>query len=571
MKKWVQKLVPPKGYCRKMAGYSPFLIALLWERGIKSPKEAEAFFNPNYDSGAHDPCLLRGVKTAVKRIKEALKNKEKIAIYGDYDADGVTASSVLFQLFKALGTTAVVYIPDRVKEGYGLNYAAADYLLGKKVSLVITVDTGIRNREEIVYFQKQGLEVIVTDHHLPPKKLPKAVALINPHLKNSGYPFSELSGAGVAFKLATALIRSIGEKEFPAGFEKWLLDLVAIGTIADLVPLVGENRVLAKYGLLVLGKTRRLGILAILKKSGLLGRVKEFSAEQVAFLIAPRINAAGRMDHANSAFVLLNETDQKEAVILAEKLEKQNSNRQKITAKILKKLEKEDLSREKIIIKGDKDWPFGLVGLVAGRLCDKYCRPVLAFTEEADKIRGSARSISKFNIIKALDKVSDLLLEYGGHKQAAGFTLKKKDASKFKRRLLEIAEQELKEKDFVSQLRIDYEVSFGEINLSLVKEIKKMEPFGAGNPEPIFLLKGAKICSVRMVGNGSKHLKACVCQDKKEAGALKYLDCIGFNFTDPVEEIKRGAVVDLVFNLGINSFNGRESLELKLIDLVVVS
>ena len=563
-KQWKIKTQPDKKFKNQFKKYSPFIQTILFLRGIKTPKEAEAFFNLDYGADQPDLNELSGIKPAVKRIRQALKDKEKLAVYGDYDADGVTASSILFQFFKELGVTPVVYIPDRVKEGYGLNKEAAEYLKKKGVQLVITVDTGVRNVTEVAEFKRQGMEVIITDHHVAPDKLPRALAIVNPHKKGERYAFKELSGAGVTFKLVQALIRDIGEDKFSAGFEKWLLDLVAVGTIADLVPLKGENRLLTKYGLIVLAKTRRLGLKYLMDSAGLNYEREPVTATQVAFQIAPRINAAGRMDHANSAFVLLNEDDSATAKRLAESLEKQNRKRQDLTQKIFKKIEKIDFKKDKLIIAGDKSWPLGVLGLVSGRLTDKYCRPSLVYTDEGDRLRGSARSTPVFNMIKALETVKDLLPEYGGHKQAAGFTLLKKDLPEFEKRLKKLAGEQLKEKDLIPELSIDYETSFEELGYEMLEELKALEPLGAQNAEPVFLLKNTEIKTMRFVGKTEKHLKMTI--NGHAASNGKQIGVIAFNWADKLNGIKIGDRVDIVFNLVANYFNGKEYLELRLID-----
>ena len=561
MKQWIFAPEPPPAYRSKLKGYSRFIQTILFHCNIKSKKEAESFFDLKYESGMHDPYQLTDMERGVKRIQKGIKNKEKIAIYGDYDADGVTASTIVNQFFTELSYPVFIYIPDRIKEGYGLNKKAIAYLKKKKVDLIITVDTGIRNTEEVEYAGSLGIDVVITDHHVVPDELPKAAAVINPHRDNS-YPFKELAGAGVAYKLVTALVKKIGADKFTPGFEKWLLDLVVLGTIADVVPLLGENRTLTKYGLIVTGKTRRMGLRMLMEKAGM--NTAPVTSDQIAFQIAPRVNAAGRMDHANSAFILLNSTNQEESLRIASQLEAHNRKRQDVTKKIFAAIEKQDFSKKKVIVAGNKDWSVGLVGLVAGKLCDKYNRPTLVYTEEGDQIRGSARSIPEFNIISALERLDDMLLEYGGHKQAAGFTLKKKHIAKFKAALEKIADEEIEEEHLIPKLRIDYKINFEELGDSLLEELKALMPFGAGNPEPVFLLEEARIASLKMVGNGQKHLKLTVCQEKKQS---KYYGCIGFNFGERAEGIKVGDVVDIAFAIYCNTFNGNDYLELKIIDI----
>ncbi|MBD3238270.1 MAG: single-stranded-DNA-specific exonuclease RecJ [Candidatus Moranbacteria bacterium] len=565
MKNWKLKPQPSLAIRKKLASYSKFIQTILYNRGISGHKQAQKFFDLDYDNNSYDPFKLSGIKPAVKTIIDAIKKKKKIGIYGDYDADGVTASTIVNQYFLANGLKPIIYIPDRVKEGYGLNMKSVQYLKKKGVELLITVDTGIRNLAEISYLKKNNIKVILTDHHSPPKKLPPAHAIINPHLSNQNV-LKELSGAGVAFKLIQALIRTQGDSNFSPGFEKWLLDLVVIGTVADLVPLINENRILVKYGLIVLNKTRRAGIKQLLE----LAKLDEYSpiinTQDVGYKIAPRINAAGRMDHANHAFALLNEARTKQAKKFALELEKRNQKRQQVTTKIFNAVEKIQPQDQKIIIAGSKDWPLGIVGLVAGKICDKYHRPALIYSDEGAQIRGSARSIEQFNIIKALDQVGELLKEHGGHSQAAGFTVTKANFPKFQKAIAEIAQKKILAKHLIPELKIDYKLNFQEINRQLVDELKALEPFGMDNPEPIFLLKNMTIKSVSMVGNGNKHLKLSVCKQEPNS-PLKFFQCICFNFQNTEPKFKTGDSVDIVFNLYINSFNGQKNLELKLIDI----
>ncbi|MBD3244366.1 MAG: single-stranded-DNA-specific exonuclease RecJ [Candidatus Moranbacteria bacterium] len=565
MNKWILKPKPNKKIKNQLKNYSQFIQTLLFHRNITTSQKAEEFLSFQYEKNLHNPQKLSGMKKAVNRIKRGIDKKENIAIYGDYDADGVTATTILNQFFLQVGVKPLIYIPDRVKEGYGLNKQAGRYLKKKNIDLVITVDTGVRNLEEIKAFNKLNIDVVVTDHHAPPSKLPKAKAIINPHL-DKRYPCQELSGAGVAFKLIQGLIKKLNSNKFDKNFEKWLLDLVAIGTIADLVPLYGENRILTKYGLIILKNTKRLGLKALMDCAQLNYKEKSITSEDVGYVIGPRINASGRMDHANDAFMLLNENNKTKARKMAQKLEAKNKNRQNSTRKIFEQVEKKDFSKEKIIIDGSKQWTLGLVGLVAGRLCDKYNKPTLIYVEEKNQIRGSARSIKEFNIINTLDRLSYLLLEYGGHKQAAGFTVSKKNFPKFKKAVLEIAQKEIDPKDLTAKIQIDYKVGIDEINRNLLEDIKALEPFGMGNPHPVFLIKNMEVKSIKCVGNGQKHLKITICKNKKNS-VINYFQCIGFNLSDFSKKIKVADKIDIVFNLYLNNFNGTENLEFKIIDL----
>jgi len=501
---------------------------LLENRGIKN---REQFFNPKYEDLA-DPFLMKGVKKAVGRIRRA----RKIAIFGDYDADGVTGAIILKNLVESLKFQPIVYIPDRKKEGYGLNAKAIKELAEQSADLIITVDCGISDFTEVALANKLGIDVIITDHHAIPEKLPDAFAIINPKQNNCSYPFKRLAGVGVAFVLARA---------FKFDFEKWLLDLVAIGTVADCMDLIGENRILVKYGLIVLEKTRNLGLRSILPS--------KIDARSIAFQIAPRLNSAGRMDHANTSYQLLVSSSEKEVEKLAQKLEKNNQHRQRETEKILKEAREKINLDQKFIFAYNRNWLIGVIGLVAGKLCDEYHRPVVIIGEDA----GSCRSIDAFNIIEALTECSDFLVEFGGHARAAGFKIETNKIKIFEQKLEKIVEQKLKPEDLICSLEIDAELQTEEVGWGLYNQIQLFEPFGEGNPKPKFLLKNALIQDIRCVGNGNQHLRM-------SASGFK---AIGFNCAGYASHLKIGDKIDLVFELEQDDWQGYKNLQLKIVDL----
>lgn len=506
---------------------------LLKNRGIE---DKERFFEPQYGD-LYDPFLFKDMVKAVERIKKA----KNITIFADYDADGVTAAALLSQILDVR-----VYIPDRNKEGYGLNCQAIKKVAGNGSDLIITVDCGVSDFEEVELARKLGVDVIITDHHHLPSKLPRALAIINP--KQRGYPFKDLAGVGVAFKLAQALLGRRGRGQPSPSFEKWLLDLVAIGTITDCMPLLDENRVLAKFGLIVLAKTKRIGLQRLLPS--------KLDAHAVAFQIGPRLNAAGRMDQANTAYQLLITTSGQEAQTLASHLEEKNRERQTITVKIFDELAAKFDSQKKLIFDGSEDFPVGVIGLVAGKLADTFFRPTIIFSQGKEKSIGSARSIPSFNIIQAIEKCGYLLEEYGGHPGAAGFTILNKNLRAFQKYLDDLCQRQLKEKDLIPILEIDAQIKPDDIAWDLCDEIQKFAPFGYGNPKPRFLLSNVQIQDIWCVGNNGCHLKLRV-----------PFEVIGFNFGSWADKIKAGDYIDLVFELETDQWNGLKKLQLNLIDL----
>jgi single-stranded-DNA-specific exonuclease len=546
--------------------YSPQFLELLAGRGISSQKEIEDFFSANYVV-SNDLLKISGMATAVERIAKALEKKEKVAIFGDYDADGVTATALLFETLESLSfTNLTYYIPDRQLEGYGMNDQAIEFLAHDGVKLIITVDSGITNVSEVEKAKSLGIDVIITDHHHPLEILPKAVAIINPHLENSGFEFFDLAGVGVAFKLAQSLYQKIAPEKIEQ--LKWMLDLVAIGTVADCVTLLGENRVFTKYGLVVLSKTRRVGLMEMFK----VGRIEISEnnipdTQKIAYQIAPRINAAGRMDHASVSYKLIMEKDQVQARVLALEVEEKNQERQKMTAEIVKEIEEiatRDFSDKKFIFVQNKHWPVGILGLVAGKVAEKFQKPVVVFQMQEREYVGSLRSIPEINIVECLEKCANLLSKFGGHSQAAGVRIFPENVSQFCKKMTELIEAELLGEEIVSTLIVDLELKAEDIDWEFMRDLKKMEPFGMGNKEPVFMLRNMRVSDVRMVGNGSKHLKLAL---RAETGNPKIFDAIGFKLGEEFQSLKKDDLIDVVFNLEEDSWNGSKKIQLKLIDL----
>lgn len=547
--------------------YDPIILQILSARGIMTEQEVERFFNFNYEKDILEPFLFADMPKAVARIIEAKNKKEKVAIFGDYDADGVTAAAVLFEALSKLGFEDVdIYIPDRQAEGYGMNPEAVEYLYRRGVKLIITVDCGITNVAEVDKARELGMEVVITDHHHIPEMLPAAAALINPHLKNCGYPFEDLCGVGVAFKLAAALYQKLDPQN--AEQLKWSLDLVAIGTIADCVPLLGENRLLVKYGLLVLSKTKRIGLQEMFK----VGRIAIDensipSTQKVAFQIAPRINASGRMDHASLSYELITASNRVTARDIALEVEEKNQQRQKITAEIAREvrvLAENSYKDKKLIFAHNENWPVGILGLIAGRIADEFQKPTIVLQKQAREYVGSLRSVPEVNIVEALGGCEDLVIKFGGHSQAAGVRVAEENIEKFYEKLSGLVEAKLEGKEILPKIEIDLELEARDINWELAAQIKKMEPFGEGNEEPIFLLKNMIVDDLRIVGNGSKHLKLAL---RDGGGSPKIFGAIGFGMGEKFPNLKIGDKIQIVCNVQEDEWNGNKKIQLNLIDL----
>ena len=544
----------------------PVILKLLAQRGITNLKEIKDFIFPNYDGGILDPFLFSDMQKAMDRLKKVDKKKEKILVFGDYDADGITSALVIKKSLDEAGFNTLVYIPHKEKEGYGLNKEAVKSFLDKDVKLVITTDCGIANWREVEEIKKIGIDVIITDHHHIPPKVPDAVAVINPKMKNSGYPFKDLAGVGVSFKFAQAVYKTfIPEKEDQI---KWLLDLVAIGTVADMVPLIGENRVLAKFGLLVLSKTKIIGLQEMFKVGRILIDENNFpDSQKISFQIAPRINAASRMTHAEKAFFLLAEEDRVKARDMALDLENQNTNRQKETQQVVSEANKivKNLFKDKnFIFLVNENFPIGTLGLVAGRVADKFKRPTAILKKGEEESRGSFRSIPQINIIEHIEACSDLLVKYGGHAQAAGITIRNENLEKFYDKMSKNIDKELEGLDLSPEIQVDIEISPKDIGFDLVNDIKKMEPFGQGNKEPIFMLKNMTIQDLKWLGNGEKHLKLFL---HPSDGSPKLFEAIGFSMLDRFSDIKIGEKINLLFNLNQDEWNGNKKIQMKIIDI----
>ena len=554
------------------------VLQLLKNRGLIEPQEIEAFLSADYEKYSHDPFLFTDMERAVALTISHIKAGNKIVIYGDYDADGVTSSAILWSVLTSLHAKAEVYIPNRVTEGYGLNIPAIDEIISSGVKLIITVDNGIRNKKEVEYIKKANVDVVITDHHVaPPDKneLPDSL-IINPVLVDEKYPFKYLAGVGVAAKLALAIImRSTLEQQVKAKLENKIMDLVAIGTIADCVTLLGENRVLVKKGLEVLNKTNRIGLKELFSVAKI-NNDKKLDSWNIGFQISPRLNAAGRMDHANTAYELLITKDKEEAEALARDLNNSNIDRQKITEEIvfeiIKSIDLESLaSGKKIIIavspsiydSAKEPWNEGIIGLVAGRISEKYYLPVLVITGNENEIKGSGRSIEEFNVIKAVESLNKNLEKYGGHAAACGFSIAgQNNLENFIKEITSLAGEQLSQMNLLPTLSIDAELDFALLDEQLVEQIENLAPFGEDNPKPVFLSREVNIVDIMNMGIDNKHIKL-----KLKTDNSRIRNAIGFGQAEMWKDFKIGDKIDIVYYLEINDFNGRREVQLKIVDI----
>ncbi len=532
---------------------------LLANRGFLAENEVADFLQPDY-AKLHDPFLFKDMEKAVNRIWQAIENKEQILIYSDYDADAITANTVVYRCLKFLGASPEVYIPDRFSEGYGLNLEAFEKIKQRGVNVVITVDCGTNSTAEANFCRANNIDLIITDHHEITGAVPNAFALINPKNPAEDYPYDQLVGVGVAFKLVCGILSKREKHSLPDGFEKWFLDLVAIGTVADCHSLLGENRILVRYGLRVLAKTKWLGLKILMQLAGVAD--KQPDTYTLGFIIAPRINAAGRIEHASAAFDLLATDDPAKALEYAQALERLNSRRQMLTETVMSEARAQlQLLEGRKILMAYGDFPKGVVGLVAGKLTEEYGKPVLVLERGVETATGSARSVRNFNIVEALTFSKDILMKYGGHAAAAGFTLRSEHLDVFYKNLLDYADKNLNDQDLVKVIEIEAEIKPEELTLETAQQIESFEPFGVDNNKPKLLLSNVILENCNAVGKDSKHLQLTV-----RAANGKLHKCIAFGFGKAVNELIVGAAIDLVCELLIDSWNGTRQLKLRVID-----
>ena len=554
-RRWRVLPSPPPGFLQGM-GNLPLVNQLLFNRGMADPATARSFLDigPELE---HDPSLLTDMGPAVSRIQQALAAGEKTAVYGDFDADGICGTAVLVEGLAGLGGNMVSYFPHRVQEGYGLNTDSLDGLQAQGVSLVITVDCGISNHAEVAHARERGLDVIITDHHNVTSSLPPALAVVNAKRPDSSYPFSQLAGAGAAYKLLQAVARAQGKEE---GVTR-MLDLVAIGTVADKVPLLDENRYLVHRGLEVLRRTRRPGLRAMIEMARL--APAHVDTEAIGWTIAPRLNAPGRLDHAITTYRLIMSASADEARPLAQRLEEKNLERQRLTEEFLTKA-REQISAAgappPVLIVGGADYPSGIAGLIAGRLSEEFYRPSIVYELKESTVSGSARSIPEFDVVGALTQCRDLLQRFGGHPGAAGFSLARENLAAFGERLADIAGRQLAGVDLRPHLNVDAVVPLSAMGGKTYKLQETFAPFGQENPAPVFLSRRAAVVDHHVIGAASQHLRLRLRDGRATWKA------IGFDLGPLAGEI--APEIDIVYNLVLDRWNGEETLGLNLLDFV---
>ena len=563
MKRWniCQPDITLQKYLQDSLLISPIISQLLINRGIHDIDTIKAFLNSDL-SELYNPFLMEGMHEAVSRIKKALDKKEKILIHGDYDVDGVTATALLFFTLKELGAEPVYFIPDRLTEGYGLGSSGVEEAVRIKANLVITVDCGISSHEEVDALNKNGIDVIVTDHHEPPKILPRAYAIINPHQKACAYPDKNLSGVSISFKLCQALSSELNNISF------WKhLDLVALGTISDVSPILGENRILVKEGLKLLKNMgSNKGIKALIEVSGI--KKDRIGTFEIGFILGPRINAAGRLGSAGTAVELLLTDDDEKAKEFAKKLNEANQERQKIEKNTLKeaisKIERDiNFKDHKVIVLHNEDWHTGVMGIVASRISDKFNRPAILISTKDGMGRGSGRSIENFHLFEALTSCEEFLKEYGGHQYACGLTILEENLPGFIKLINELAVNVMTAEDLIQSLLVDMDIELNLLDYKTVDDITKLEPFGEGNSEPIFCSRNLRLIQPLKVLKG-EHIKFQVTDGKKN------FEAIGFGMakdSDIELTLRNSTSFDMAYTVSFNNWQGVNTIQLKIEDI----
>lgn len=546
-KEQIEKLV-------KESNLSSLLASILINRNITTLQEVELFLNPTRND-FHDPFLMPDMDKAVERILKAIKNQEKVIIYGDYDVDGITSITVLKKFLAERGLNVGEYTPNRLDEGYGLNKKAIKTIQEQGYTLMITVDCGISGNEEIAYSMELGMEIIVTDHHEPGEEIPNCIAVVDAKRKDNKYPFNQLAGVGVVFKLIQAISIKLGldAKEYLK-----YLDIVCVGTISDIVPLVDENRVIAKLGLKLIPMTKSVGLRTLIKSTG----YQNIDSNSISFGIAPRINACGRMGAQEEAVKLFLTNEQEEANKITEVLNKYNLERQQtektIFEQAIEQIEKTEKDKPCIVL-GQEGWHHGVIGIVSSKVTDLYFKPSILICFEGEEGKGSGRSIPGFDLHEALMNCSTHIEKFGGHSMAVGINVKRKNFEKFKKDFQEYA-QSHGISDIIPVIKIDEETSLKEINLQTVKDLSLLEPYGEANKEPLFMIKNLKILAIRTLSEG-KHLKLKLGQDSY------IIDAIGFGIGELAENYLIGDKLDVIGRLEINKFNETEQVQLVIKDI----
>ena len=560
---WILRRQTPDAFVQAHPELDPIVARVLYARHIDTPESIREFLST--DGSLGDPRQLADMDLAVERIRSAIETGEQIAVYGDFDVDGVTSTVLLTSALRSLGAHVQAFIPDRFEDGYGLNTDALDRLIANGVRLCVTVDCGVRSVAEIDYARLQGLDMVITDHHSVPDVLPAAIAVVDPKRGDNVYAFGDLAGVGVAYQVSRALVASMADTDVGRAAANALdayLDLVALGTIADVVPLEGENRTLARWGLNRMRSAPRPGLAELARVADI--ELASLDSTDVAFRLAPRLNAAGRIENARIAYQLLMAANPSEAGPLAKTLDERNRERQQLLEKQLAEASRsvDGQSVPALLFIEGPDYHEGIVGLVASRLREQFYRPVLVLRRGADTARGSARSIEGFHITEALESCRDLLLRFGGHAQAAGFTLESGQIDPFRDRLLAYAEEHLDAETLTPRLLVDAIVGLSDISFDPAHgrntpgAIAQLGPFGKGNPEPVLATLNATVTRLKRIGSEGKHLRLDVAQNGTPS------TCIAFRQGDVADWLSAGDRIDLVYRPAVNRWQGRESLQL---------
>ena len=533
------------------------IVQLLLQRKIETYEQAKKFFNPSLKD-LHNPFEMKDMDKAVQRILQAIENQENILIYGDYDVDGTTAVSLFYLFLSELYNNVTCYVPDRYKEGYGVSFQGINYASDNNISLIITLDCGIKAIDKVDYAKEKGIDVIVCDHHTPSNELPKAVAILNPKQKDCSYPYDELCGCGIAFKLAQAINIVL---ERPESFVFKYLDLVAIAIAADIVPVTGENRILLAQGLSLINEKPSIPVRKLLQTAK-----QPYTTTDLVFVVAPRINAAGRIAHANLVIELLTQKQEKEIISKAYEIEYLNDKRKRldeeITQEALVQIVENQEENKKTTVVFQPFWHKGVIGIVASRLIENYYRPTLVFTKNEDKLVASARSVSGFNIYNALEACQEYLEQFGGHKYAAGLTIKEENYNKFKEAFERIVSQTIDKELLEQRINIDLEIKLEDVSSIFFETLKRFAPFGPENMTPVFLSKGVKAKEFRTVGDGS-HLRIVLTNIEETVSFV----AIGFGLADKKTILEKGLPFDIVYQLEENIWNGRASIQMRIKDI----
>ena len=539
------------------------IATLLVQRGIETYDQARQFFRPSL-ADLHDPYLMKDMDKAVSRIEKAIADGENILVFGDYDVDGTTAVSLVSSYLKSFYPNVATYIPDRYDEGYGISYKGIDFAEDNEFTLIIALDCGVKSVDHVAYANERNIDFIICDHHRPGDMLPKAIAVLDPKRGDCSYPYDELCGCGVGFKLIQALAQNRNQT-----IDDLLiyLDLVATAIAADIVPITGENRVLAKFGLEVINTNPRPGIKALIQNL----KKKVLTITDVVFIIAPRINAAGRIKHGNEAVALLTEYDLDQAEIFASEIEQHNSDRKdldkQITVEALSQIEENNETNRFTTVVYQENWHKGVIGIVASRLTETYYRPTIVFTKSGDKLAASARSVKDFDVYNALEACAEHLEQFGGHMYAAGMTLKEENYTAFKEAFERVVEQTIHPDLLIPEISADVEMELSDINEKLIRLLNQFEPFGPQNMTPVFLTKGVKDTGyAKGIGQNEEHLKLFVKQSRS-FGSSEGFGAIGFGLGNKLELTKNQNPFDMAFCIDENEFNGNVTVQLRLKDL----